>query len=118
MDEHLIDKRILEREIKRGKLDASEYRRLLERLPDRSDMAQRVELEPEPRPQPKAEPKPEPSPAVTPTYANPSVSDTAPRAERIEAEAVPDEERDEEPEKEPEVASAEPKEATSPSDGF
>jgi len=45
MDEHLIDKRILERQIKRGKLDATAYRRTLESLPDRSEQVMRVRLE-------------------------------------------------------------------------
>jgi hypothetical protein len=35
-DDFLIDKRTVDRHIKDGKLDAAEYRRMLDALPDRS----------------------------------------------------------------------------------
>jgi len=43
LDEKLIDKRVVERSIKRGRVDAQEYRRALETLPDLSDRVVRVD---------------------------------------------------------------------------
>ncbi|MDH5674018.1 MAG: hypothetical protein OEZ06_17815 [Myxococcales bacterium] len=37
LDDVLIDKRVLERNIERGRVDAAEHARLIESLPDRSD---------------------------------------------------------------------------------
>lgn len=41
MDEHLIDKRVIERQIRKGKLDAKEHRKTLASLPDSSDRVAR-----------------------------------------------------------------------------
>lgn len=49
----LIDKRIIERNIKKGRLDAAEYRRMLEGLPD---LQGRVWHQQEVRPQEVAQP--------------------------------------------------------------
>jgi hypothetical protein len=41
MDEHLIDKRVIERQIRKGKLDEKAHRRSLATLPDSSDRVAR-----------------------------------------------------------------------------
>jgi hypothetical protein len=46
MDEHLIDKRVIERAIRKGKLDPKEHRRSLASLPDSSDRVARSAPEP------------------------------------------------------------------------
>jgi hypothetical protein len=64
-DELKIDKRIVERNIKHGRLDSAEYQRMLSALPDLSDRVWR-------KPQQAAEP---PAPAAA---AAPSVVDSEP----------------------------------------
>lgn len=47
----MIDKRVIERQIRKGKLDAAAYRRTLESLPDVSDrVARDTDIEPPSRP--------------------------------------------------------------------
>ena len=46
LNELLIDKRIVQRHIKSGKVDAGEYRRMLDALPDLSSNLWRREQEP------------------------------------------------------------------------
>ena len=59
MEEHVIDKRVIERQIRKGKLDAQAYRRTLEALPDVSDrVARDTDVEPaRSTPEPQAEPQ-------------------------------------------------------------
>ncbi|MGD8858812.1 MAG: hypothetical protein PVI30_02300 [Myxococcales bacterium] len=37
MEDHLIDKRTVERNIRRGRLERSQYEKMLDSLPDRSE---------------------------------------------------------------------------------
>ena len=95
----LIDKRIIERNIKRGRLDAGEYRSLLEGLPDlRGQLWQRPESrapEREPaapiaQPQPQSQPIAEPA-AIGHGYAasEPAASASASESESEAAAPLP-----------------------------
>jgi hypothetical protein len=44
MDEHLIDKRVIQKHITKGKVDAKAYDRLLAALPDLSDRVARSSI--------------------------------------------------------------------------
>jgi len=49
LDEKLIDKRVVARSIEQGRVDADEFRRMLQELPDLSDQVGRAaEQDPEP----------------------------------------------------------------------
>jgi hypothetical protein len=49
LDEKLVDKRVVARSIKQGRVDADEFRRMLQELPDLSDQVGRAaEQDPEP----------------------------------------------------------------------
>jgi len=60
LNDLLIDKRIVQRHIKQGKVDAAEFRRMLDALPDLSTRLWRRELEPA------APPPPPPAAAAEP----------------------------------------------------
>jgi hypothetical protein len=81
----VIDKRVIERQIRKGKLDAAAYRRTLEGLPDVSDrVARETDSEPirreispaavsnEPQRAPDATPEPRATEAASPDAAAPT----------------------------------------------
>ena len=63
LNDSLIDKRIVERNISKGRVDASEYRRTLDGLPDLSTRVWRTEDAPAAAPAPMAAP---PAPPAAP----------------------------------------------------
>ena len=84
LDDLLIDKRTVRRNIEKGRLDAATYRSLLDQLPDRSanvwrpDLSSSVERAPAaPPPAPPAV-SPAPSPIDSDDLADPSVEHVAP----------------------------------------
>ena len=58
LNDHLIDKRIVERNIKKGRVDAADYRRTLSALPDLSSKLWRREESREPVAAESAPPEP------------------------------------------------------------
>jgi hypothetical protein len=82
-DDQLIDKRTIERNIKKGRVDSAEYGRTLAALPDLSGKLWRRE---EPRPQPAAEPAPAAAaPVAEPAAAEPAAAEpaAAPESESV-----------------------------------
>jgi hypothetical protein len=67
LNDQLIDKRIVERNIKRGRVDASEYGRMLAALPD---LSHRVWRQEEARPQVTAESVPAPAEPPRTTWSD------------------------------------------------
>jgi hypothetical protein len=52
MDEKLVDKRVVRRNLERGRIDAVAYRGMLESLPDASTNVESAESEPPPSERP------------------------------------------------------------------
>ena len=77
-DDLLIDKRIVRRNIEKGRLDATTYQSLLDQLPDRSGNVWR----------PDASGSAERAPAPAPAPASPPVAAPAPADERVDANAA------------------------------
>ena len=83
-DDLLIDKRIVRRNIEKGRLDATTYQSLLDQLPDRSGNVWRPDASGSAERAPAPAPAPASPPAATPAAAPAA----APGEERVDANAA------------------------------